>query len=306
MRRFLFFPAFITLLALASAGRAQAPDSASTPEAESAPIAIGTSYSLASEVLGDSREINVWTPTFQVGEGRRYTVLYVLDGALDQDFQHIAGLAQLGDLSWTFEPLIVVGIQTRNRRAELTPPPVDGRYVGAFPEAGGAETFRRFLAQEVIPFVENRFPTSGRRALAGESLAGLFVVDTLFNAPHMFDDYFAISPSLWWDDQRLAGEAADVLTRQDLSDERLWLAMADEGGTMQTGVDRIRQAVADRPEAGPDLHYSDNSATETHATIYHGAMLEGLRHFYGTPYEDTDSTPWYMVPGGQPEPRSPD
>lgn len=109
-------------------------------------------------------------------------MLYVLDGGLDQDFQHIAGLAQLGDLSWTFEPIIVVGVETRNRRAELTPAPEDARYTTAFPEAGGSEAFRSFLEEEVIPFVESRYPTCAKRALAGESLAGLFVIDALLNA----------------------------------------------------------------------------------------------------------------------------
>ncbi len=129
-------------------------------------------------------------------------MLYLLDGGLGQDFHHIAGLAQLGSLSWTFGPLIVVGVQTENRRAELTARPTDTRYLAAFPESGGAEQFRRFLETEVMPFVEERFGVGGRRALMGESLAGLFVIDTLLSQPSLFDDYVAISPSLWWDDRR--------------------------------------------------------------------------------------------------------
>jgi len=41
----------------------------------------------------------VWTPAdygSADNANRRYNVLYVLDGALDQDFEHIAGLGQLG------------------------------------------------------------------------------------------------------------------------------------------------------------------------------------------------------------------
>lgn len=298
-------PVVAALLGLGAAVQAQAQSELRLEATGPRPIVIGSSYSLASEVLGDTRQINVWTPTFQAEEGRRYTVLYVLDGALDQDFQHIAGLAQLGDLSWTYEPLIVVGVQTRNRQTELTPPPSDARYISAFPDAGRAEAFRRFLEREVIPFVEGRYPASGRRAIAGESLAGLFVVDTLLTAPHLFDDYFAISPSLWWDDQVFARQAADKMSDRDLSGKRVWLAMADEGGTMQAGVDILRQAIAGRPGRGPDLHYSDRSAHETHATIYHGAILDGLRRFYGTPHEDSQEPPWYMRPGGRPAPASP-
>lgn len=300
-RRLLLAAAAAISTAFGSPVMAQAQAERSTPEPQSAPIVIGTSWSLSSKILGDARQINVWTPTFQTGQDRRFTVLYVLDGALDQDFQHVAGLAQLGDLSWTFEPLIVVGVQTGNRRAELTPPASDPRYLTAFPEAGGAADFRRFLQEEVIPFVEARYPASGRRAIAGESLAGLFVVDTLLAAPQLFDDYFAISPSLWWDDGKLARDATAAMDNLDLSKERVWLAMADEGGTMQMAVDAFRNAASSAHAEAPDLRYDDHSARETHATIYHVALLEGLRALYGTPYEGPQSPPWYMTPGGRPD-----
>jgi predicted alpha/beta superfamily hydrolase len=265
------------------------------------PIVIGASYSLESEALGEARQINVWVPAAHGSDQRRYKTLYVLDGGLSQDFQHIAGLAQLGDLSWTFEPLIVVGVETRDRRSDLTQPPLDPRFSTAFPTAGGADAFRRFLAEEVIPFVEARHQTSDHRGLAGESLAGLFVVDTLLNTPHLFADYFAISPSLWWDDQRLSREAEARLRQADFAGRRLWLAMADEGGTMQQGVDRLRRSVATASN-GPALTYADRSATDTHATIYHGAMLEALRAFYATPWEEEAQSPWYMIPDGVPPP----
>lgn len=288
-------------LAIASVPPAWAQQAGQTDEIASQPIVIGASYTLHSIHLGEARQINVWTPSSHGSDGRRFKVLYVLDGGLAQDFQHIAGLAQLGDLSWTFEPLIVVGVETRDRRADLTTPPLDSRYRTAFPTAGESAAFRRFLAEEVIPFVEARYAAAGHRAIAGESLAGLFVVDTLVNAPELFNDYFAISPSLWWDDQRLARSVEQALRQGDFAGRRLWMAMADEGGTMQEGVDRLRRAVAGASE-GPALTYSDRSATDTHATIYHGAMLDGLRAFYGTPYEGGSEPPWYMLPDGVPPP----
>lgn len=258
------------------------------------PIVIGVSHALTSVHLGDVRQINVWTPAAHGTGARRYRVLYVLDGAIGQDFQHVAGLAQLGDLSWTFEPLIVVGIETRDRRSELTPAAFDGRFTDAFPDSGRAEAFRRFVADEVIPFVETRYRTSGKRALAGESLAGLFVVDTLLKTPELFDDYLAVSPSLWWDDQRLARDAGTHLQNPNMQGRRLWLAMADEGGTMQDGVDRLRLAIADS-RRGPEVEYLYLGDTETHATIYHRALLAGLRSFYGGPEDSVASPPWYMM-----------
>lgn len=174
-------------------------DFASTPAAAAGPtpIALGEQHLLNSAILGDTREINVWVPP-GIAEGRAPgAVVYLIDGALDQDFKHIAGLGELCALSWTCETAMIVGIQTKDRQRELTPAATDRRFIAGFPLPGGAAVFRRFIAEEVRPFIEVRYPAAPRTALMGESLAGLFVVDTLLEAPTLFDDYIAVSPSLW-------------------------------------------------------------------------------------------------------------
>lgn len=263
------------------------------------PVAAGRSYTIVAPGLGDSREVNVWLPAGYDRSQDRYPVVYVLDGALDQDFHHIAGLGSLAALSWTFGPFIVVGIQTRDRRAELTPLPTDPRYRSAFPESGGAARFRQFLRQNVVPFVDGRFRTDGRRAIMGESLAGLFVVDTLLTDPSLFTDYVAISPSLWWDDRRgLRGAMPAGLAKATKA--RLFLANADEGGTMQDGIDRLRQMVAGLPAGRVELRYADYRRTATHATVYHHAAEEALRWLYPAKPYDSGPTPWFMVEGASP------
>lgn len=299
--KYAFAALIFALSACASAPEAETP----APPAEMAtPIHLGESHTIQSAVLGDAREINVWLPPAYGEADRRFSVLYVVDGALDQDFIHIAGLGQLGALSWQYEQLIVVGVQTRTRIHELTPPAQDARYQSAFANAGGAAEFRRFLESEVIPFVESRYQTGPRRAIMGESLAGLFIVDTLLNQPTLFDDYIAISPSLWWDDRALARQAGDLLMRNDARERRLYLAIANEGGTMQDGVDRLRLALGAAP-GRVEAHYSDRSASETHATIYHGAALDALRTLYPTPPYDYGPMPWYMTNGAAPPPSTP-
>src|SRR3546814_18410484 len=57
-------------------------------------------------------------------------------------------------------------------------------------------------ALPILPFIEARYRTGERRAVMGESLAGLFVIDTLVRQADLFHDYVAVSPSLWWDDSR--------------------------------------------------------------------------------------------------------
>ncbi len=229
-------------------------------------------------------------------------MLYLLDGGREQDFPHIAGLGQLGALSWTYEALIIVGVKTQERQHELTPTPKDARYIRAFPGAGGAAVFRRYLLEDVKPFVDSRFRTGKRSALLGESLAGLFVVDTFLKEPDAFDDYIAVSPSLWWDDRALAHAAPRLLAERNLAGRRLYLTIANEGGTMRAGLDELAAALSARPN-GVQWWLVDRAATDTHATILHGAALDALRRLYALPPHDAGPTPWFMIEGATPEPR---
>lgn len=244
-----------------------------------APITFGTSHTIQSDVLGEARTVNVWVPPGGKADERApYRVLYLIDGGTDQDWFHIAGIVQLGALSWTFEPMILVGIETVDRQGELTSPAADPGYATEFPTAGGAEAFRAYITEEVAPFINETYPVSGETAIIGESLAGLFIVDTYLKTPSAFDDYIAISPSLWWDDEVLGRQAAAYLAGGQHAGKRLYLAAADEGGAMQAGIDRLREAAG---AAKTGFTYADYSSSETHATIFHRAALDAVRALYG-------------------------
>jgi len=278
-------------------GCAGAPD----PRTPGEILAMGRSYALPSEHLpGAPREINVWLPASYATGERAYPVLFVLDGGADQDFHHISGLCQLATINGSFEELIVVGIATRDRRWELTRAATDPRYVEHAPRSGGAPALRSHLLDEVLPWVDAAYRTDGRRVLMGESLAGLFVVDTLLHTPAAFSHYVAVSPSLWWDDRALAREAGALLAAAPPGPRSLYLTMADEGGTMQLGLEELLAAL--RAAAIEDfvVEYVDRRGAATHATIYHPAAHDALLRFFGLPEPDWGPMPWYLIEGGSP------
>ena len=289
----------LALLTLAGAPVQAQTTPVAGPAGEAAPIAFGTTHRIESAVLGETRTLNVWVPPHADEAEDGFTVLYLIDGGLEQDYPHIAGLAQLGVISWQYKPLIVVGIETGERVHELTPAPDDPRYVSEFPGSGGAADFRAYIADEVIPFIETTYRVGDRRAVIGESLAGLFIVDTLLKQPDLFDDYIAVSPSLWWDDQAIADSAAEHLAATDHGDSRIYLTMGDEGGTMQAALDTVLDALDTVPGA-PEHRYIDRRDSETHSTIYHPAALDALRWLYPHPPYDYGPAPWYLVDGGEP------
>ncbi|WP_341198052.1 alpha/beta hydrolase [Hyphomonas chukchiensis] len=294
------------LLLVALLGACATPPKTDTSALDGTPIIIGTQHVIHSGIYGADRIINVQVPPSYGDTSQPPNVLYVLDGGLEQDFQHIAGLGQLASLSWTIEPMLIVGIETVDRQNELTPPPANAGYAAEFPTAGEAARFRAFLQTEVMPFIAAHYQTGGRTAVMGESLAGLFVVDTFLNAPDMFDDYVSISPSLWWDDRAVALSAPERLAANASTGHRLYLTMGDEGDAMQTGLDELMAALGAVPTDTLGWTYVDRRASATHATIYHAAALDALRWLYATPPYDYGPAPWYMTEDGVPPAPEPD
>jgi predicted alpha/beta superfamily hydrolase len=168
-------------------------------------------YSLPSKVLGMNRKITVRLPyDYEAKDtpARTYPVLYLIDGGPEQDYPHIAGIAQLSDTNPAWGEFILVGVETVNRRSEISPAVIDpAKYkdLGAVP--GGSGKFRDFLRDEVMPWVNGRYRTSGRDGLIGESLAGLFTMETFLREPELFDDYVSVSPSLWWEEMEYGRRA---------------------------------------------------------------------------------------------------
>ncbi|MEH6693855.1 MAG: alpha/beta hydrolase-fold protein [Hyphomonas sp.] len=299
-------PILFPFLLAALLGACATPAETDTSTQGGTPIVIGTQHVIHSEIYGTDRIINVQVPPPYGDTSQPPNVLYVLDGGLEQDFQHIAGLGQLASLSWTMEPMLVVGIESVDRQNELTPPPANPGYPAEFPTAGEAAKFRTFLQTEVVPFIAANYQTGGRTAVMGESLAGLFVVDTFLNAPDMFDDYVSISPSLWWDDRALARSAPARLAANASVGHRLYLTMGDEGEAMQAGLDELVAALGVVSTDGFDWTYVDRRTTATHATIYHAAALDALRWLFATVPYDYGPAPWYMTEGGAPPVSQPD
>ena len=270
----------LALLACAPTDKPSAPDAPKNPQV-SEPLIMGQTFTIKSEVLGMDRRLTVRLPAGYKDEpNRRYDVVYVIDGGPEQDFPHIAGIAQSRDINWTFDPFILIGIETINRRYQITPKGPDTYEETLGTKPGGSDDFRAFIKNDVMPWAEGRYRTSDQNAVIGESLAGLFVVETLLKDPTLFNDYIAVSPSLWWDEMRLGKQAAADLAAMPAGKRRLYLTMADEGGLMQGGLDLLITALEAGAPTGLKWVYVERKNSESHASIYHGAALDAFRTFY--------------------------
>ncbi|MCC7388206.1 MAG: alpha/beta hydrolase [Phycisphaerales bacterium] len=257
--------------ALAGLGGCAAGQSQHAAEAADAePLVIGDSFVLESAVLGEDRRINVFVPTIY-GEpiGEPMPVLYMPDGGLGEDFLHIAGLVQVLVCNGGMRPFIVVGIENTQRRRDLTGPTSNPEDREIAPTVGGSGPFRRFIREELKPAVRARYDITAESAILGESLAGLFVVETLLLEPGLFDAYIAADPSLWWDNASLVTDAESG-RRTAPTGARLFLASSDEP-ELAGLTGRLAAALA-----SPGCRHAP-MPEESHATIFHPAALRGLR-----------------------------
>lgn len=255
----------IALLAAAALATAQ-------PAPEVQPLTIGETVVL--EALGQSRQVNiVLPPDYAKDAGKRWPVIYQLDGALTQDLMMGAGLMRWGALWGRSEDAIIVGIETKDRQRELLPPTGDSKERERYPTAGESAAFRAWLANTVKPLIEARYRTDGRSYLVGESAAGHFVVETWATTPDLFTGYAAISPSLQWD--------FEALSRRPLGEgvrPPLYLSLADEGGATESGMERLLAAL---PASQPYC-FSDRRKDLRHATALHGLLPEALQYLMPT------------------------
>ena len=103
------------------------------------------------------------------------------DGGIAEDFLHVAGLVRVLSGNGSMRPFLLVGIENTERRRDMTGPSRDPQDQKIAPRIGGSAAYRSFLRDELMPQVRQRYPTTEERALIGESLAGLFVVETLLH-----------------------------------------------------------------------------------------------------------------------------
>jgi uncharacterized protein len=248
--------------------------------ADAVPIVIGESLTVESVVLGETRRINVYMPPgYAEAKDMRYPVLYMPDGGLAEDFLHIAGLVQVSVGNATMRPCLLVGIENTQRRRDLTGPSVNEEDKKIAPRVGGSEAFRKFIRTELMPVIRNRYRTTNETAIVGESLAGLFVVETFLLAPDLFDTYIAVDPSLWWNNGDLVARAPELIRGRKGANKALFLANSDQSDIADL-TKRLATVLERSAERATTWHYVPMPA-ERHSTIFHPAALTAFRTVLG-------------------------
>ena len=237
-------------------------------------LPVHDSLKIDSKILNETRIINIWTPPNYATSTDSLPVLYMPDGGLQEDFPHIANtVAELVN-NKTIRPVIVVGIENIQRRKDLSGPTEIEEDKKIAPVIGGAEKFRSFINDELFSEINKRYRTTTEKGIIGESLAGLFIVETFFIAPDMFDFYIAMDPSLWWNNHYLIRTAKDNLAKFPTNPKRLWFA-GSKTKDISVYTKEFSKILATQQLKNLSWKFSDEPK-EKHNTIYRATKEKAL------------------------------
>ncbi len=204
-------------------------------------FSIGETIEIKSKVLNETRTINIYLPnSYQEDTIRKYPVIYLLDGSKDEDFIHIAGLVQFCSFSWIkiIPESIVVGIGNVDRKRDFTYPSSVELDRKEFPTSGKSENFINFISSELQVMINENYRATKEKTIIGQSLGALLATEILFKKPEMFDHYIIISPSLWWDNERLL----KFELKDSLKEKSVYIGVGKEGEIME----RLARALFDK------------------------------------------------------------
>jgi predicted alpha/beta superfamily hydrolase len=256
---FIFFSIFIALNLTAQ----------STTE-----LPIGKTVDFESSFLNETRKLNIYLPS-DFDSTNKYSVIYLLDGSIDEDFIHVVGLVQFFTMTFQMSPAIVVGIANVDRKRDFTFATQDTSLQREFPTAGHSEKFISFIEYELQPYIVNEYPVGPEKIIIGQSLGGLLASEILLTRPHLFTTYFITSPSLWWDNHSLLLQTEKYLLNESSFTPDVYIAVGKgEDKIMVHDAKKFYKKIKNHSSIGKvEFNLMPN---ENHATILHNSLYQGF------------------------------
>lgn len=151
-------------------------------------IKMGFEDSLYSEVLNENRKFIIKLPKNYANSDKTFPVFYRLDGSINMYTETLGAVNRLVYMDEVAPELILVMIENTKRNRDMMP-----TNTSFFQAEPGADNFKRFILEELVPHINASYRTSDERILCGQSLSAIFTIYCFLNSPNAFDSYIACS-----------------------------------------------------------------------------------------------------------------
>lgn len=238
-------------------------------------IEIGKKINIHSNIFNESRQLFIYNPGPDSSKKTSYPVIYLFDA----ESLFIPAVGAVNFLNYSSylpqmpEAYIVGIVNTKRDRDMPVPQEIE--------KTEGAQNFYLFLSQEVVPYVNKNFSTSGLNILVGHSQGGLFVTHAAVQNPRLFPFVVAMDAPM------------DVTK----SVEQFYLEkLLQSCGLKYVSVKRLF-GWKEEIKAGNDcLTFSQIIIRdENHETMPYKGMYEGLRYLFNDYLPSAKDLPLYKL-----------
>jgi predicted alpha/beta superfamily hydrolase len=279
-------------------------------------------YVVRSEVIGQEFTIKVLKPLRRADESERFPVLYMTDA--DDNFEGCAALANALQVCGDAARFILVGIGYGDaQRAELLRmrdllthrirtrfrPSIERLAASSLlggiddlrtvTESTDAGEFLSFITQELMPFIESRYPSLAEdNGYFGYSAGGTFGLYALFERPAVFRRYILGSPAVSYESHHFGIELARAFMKSGRTlDAELFLSVGEleelhpKLGQYDLVTGCYLMAKFLKAASLPGLRLSMRIfPDETHASAWAPAFSHGVR----TLFRSGDTLPFWL------------
>lgn len=210
-----------------------------------------------SDQLAEDFKIFTFLPSGYL-EQNSYPVIFLMDA--EWYFEKMARELEVMMESGQLPDCILVGIGYQDfdesKRFRDYTFPADSEYDII---TGEANQYHDFLEKDLIPYLEAKYSIdANQRILMGHSLGGLNAVYALLRqAVPVFTGIVAISPSLWWSDQRTFGLEKDFWQSGNDLSAKVYIAVGtDEPPSMTILARELSDRLLKRNYSDLDLKFS--------------------------------------------------
>ncbi len=232
----------------------------------------GERIAINSNLLKQERQVQVLLPeSYNSNPSATYPVIYLLDG--DYNIHGISGmLDMLANKGQLIPDVILVAIAdkgTESYRNFMTPNFKQ-------PNKDSASLFASHLITELKPYIQKHYRAAEKSILIGQSIGGLFVLNTLVEQPTSFTHYTAVSPSVWVGQNAIVEKAQKQLLTNLNAPVSLYLSLGDETRMGMYDFINVLDSAPNPQLTWQFKHYPD----ENHNSVGLIAIRNNLKHIF--------------------------
>ena len=251
-----------------------------TAQIDSLPIHNEKAILLHSKVMSEERTLWIHLPANYTSTSNSYPVLYVLDAGNHFNYASEAVGFLAGYDRNRMPEMNVIGIVNVDRGRDFTPVYLKNAK-GALDSSkttsnAGAGRFLRYIADEVIPYVDTHYRVQPYRVLTGHSLGGLFALYAKEQMPNLFPAMILTSPAINGINDRMLSNIHSFIKVSHPNNGKLFIAIGNENTQK---VDSLTSGLKQFSPTWLNWAYKKYD-DENHFSAPYKSLFDGLKFIY--------------------------